>query len=89
METYLITKFILWAETEILLIQNEENMTKVNVNNDIYYYEFMSQPNFELIGITVSMWKQHNFENIFNSDDVLNIQDSIGKFLGLEIGHYI
>ena len=61
----------------MLLIQNEENITKVHVNYNIYYYEVSSQPNVDLICIAVSMRKQQNFETIFNSDDVLNIQDAI------------
>ena len=28
------------------------------------------------------MWKQHNFETVFTSDDVLNIKDAIGMGFG-------
>ena len=63
----------------MVLIQKEENMTEVQVNNNIYYYKSSSKPNVEIIGITISMWKQNDFETIFTSDDVLNIQDAIGK----------
>ena len=56
-----------------MLIQNEENMTKAQVNNNIYYYEVISKPNVHIIGITVSMWKQHNFETIFTSDGASSI----------------
>ena len=54
-------------------------MTKLLVNNNIYYREVSSKPNVEIIGITLSMRKQHIFETIFTSDDFLNIQDSIVK----------
>ena len=52
------------------------------MNNNIFYYEISRKPIFYIIGITVSMWKQHNFETIFTSDDVLNIQYAIGKGFG-------
>ena len=35
-----------------------------------------------IIYITLSIWKRHNFETIFTSNDVLNIQDSIGNLFG-------
>ena len=52
------------------------------MNNKIYCYEFSSQPNVDLIGITLYMCNQHVFETILNFDDVLNIQDYIGKIFG-------
>ena len=58
------------------------NLTKVQVKNNIYYYEVSSKPNVDIIGITVSMRKQHIFETIFTSDDFLKIQDTIGKGFG-------
>ena len=57
-------------------------MTKIKVNNNIFYFELSIQPNVDIKGITVSMWKWHNFETIFTYIDVMNIQDSIGKFFG-------
>ena len=66
----------------MLSIQKEENITKLQVNNNINYYEVSGKPNVDIIGNTLSMWKQHNFETIFTSDDVLNIQDAIGKGFG-------
>ena len=48
----------------MLLIKKEENMTKVQENNNIYYYEVISKSNYDKIGIVVSMCKQHNFETI-------------------------
>ena len=54
-------------------------MTTVQVNNNSSYYEVSSKTYVEITGITVSMWKQHNFETIFTSDDVLNIQYATRK----------
>ena len=57
-------------------------MTKVQVKNNIYYYEISSKLNVYIIWITGSMCKQLVFETIFTSDDVLNIKDAIGKRFG-------
>ena len=57
-------------------------MAKVQVNNNIYLCGASSKPDFDIISITVYMWGKHNFETIFISDDVLNIQDSIRKVFG-------
>ena len=54
-------------------------MKKIKLKNNIYYYEVSIKPYVDTVGITVYMWKQHRFETILTSDDVLNIQDSIGK----------
>ena len=75
-------RFEYYKETEIILILKEENITKVNVINNSYYYEFVSKTNIYIIGITVHMWEKHNFENLFTCDDVLNIQYSIRKVFG-------
>ena len=56
-EASLPIRFVLCSETDMLLIKKEKNMTKVKVNNNIYYYEVSSKTNFEIIGITVSMQK--------------------------------
>ena len=66
----------------MLLIQKEENMKKLKVNNNIYYYELSSIPNVGIIGITLYMWKRHNLEIVFTSVYVLNIQDYIAKLFG-------
>ena len=66
----------------MLFIQKEENMTKVQLNNSFFYYELTSTTNSYIIGITVSIWKQHNFETIFTFNDVLNIQYDIGNGFG-------
>ena len=57
-------------------------MTKVQVDKNIFYFELSSKPNVHIIGTTVSMWKPHNFETMFSSNDVMNIQDAIGKVFG-------
>ena len=57
-------------------------MTKLQANNDILYYKLSRKPNFDMIGITVYMWKHHDFEIIFTSNYVMNIQDYIGKGFG-------
>ena len=66
----------------MVAIQKEENIKKLQVSNKIYYYGVSSKPNVGIIGISVSMRKQHNFEIIFTSEDVLNIQYAIGKGFG-------
>ena len=57
-------------------------MTKLQVNNKILYYQLSIKPNVYTIGITLSMWIQHNFETIFTYNYVLNIQDAIRKIFG-------
>ena len=66
-------RFVLCLETEITSTKEEENMKKLKVNNNIYYDKVSNKPKKFIIGITLSMWKQHTFESIFTSDDVLNI----------------
>ena len=52
---------------------------KVQVKKNIFYYELSSKPNVYIIGITVSMWKEHKYESTFTSNDVFNIQYVIEK----------
>ena len=52
------------------------------MNNEIYYHEVSSKTKVDIIGIALSMWKQHNLKKIFTYDDVLNIKDNIGKIFG-------
>ena len=78
-ETSFPLRVVLCTETETLLIERKENMTKVKVNNNIYYYEVISKSNVHIIGLTVFIPKQHKFGVIFTSDDVLTIQYVIGK----------
>ena len=51
------------------------------MNKNILCFDLSSKPNVDKIGITVSMWKQHDFETIFTSNDVMKIQDAIGMGL--------
>ena len=53
-ETTLPMRFVLLTETEMLLIQKEENLIKIQVNNKIYYYEVISKPNVDIIGIMLN-----------------------------------
>ena len=48
----------------------------------MYYYEVSSEINIYIIGNAVYVWKKHNFETIFTSDDVLIIQYDIGNRFG-------
>ena len=65
-------------------------MTKVQANKNNLYFELSSKPNVDILGITVSMWKQYDFETTFTSYDVMNIQYAIGKVFGsIEIAYYI
>ena len=66
----------------MLFILKEENITTLQVNNNIYYYEVSSKPNVDSIGITLSMREKLNLKTIFTSYDVLNIQDAIAKGFG-------
>ena len=61
----------------MVLIQKEDNIKKVQVNKNIFYYELNNKPNVDVISITVYICKQHNFESIFTSNCALNIQDTI------------
>ena len=72
----------MFTETEMVFIQKEENMTKVQLNKNIFYFELSSKPNVDIIGITLSMWKLHNYGTIFTSSDVMNIQYAIGNIFG-------
>ena len=62
----------------MLLIQKEENMTKVQANNIIYYYELISKSSVEIMGIRVSMRKQHNFET--KNFPLRNMGDTVGRY---------
>ena len=57
-------------------------MTKLQVKNNIYCYEFSSTTNVYTICIILYTRKKHIFKTIFTSDHVLNIQDDIGKVFG-------
>ena len=49
---------------------------------NIFYLEPNSKSNVDIHGITVFMWENHDFETIFTSNDVINIQYVIGKVFG-------
>ena len=57
-------------------------MTKVNVNQNMFYFELSSKPNVDIYGITVSIYKKREFETIFTSNYVMNIQYEIGEGFG-------
>ena len=37
-------------------IKNKEDMTEVQVNKYIFYFEFSSKPNVDILDIAFSMW---------------------------------
>ena len=45
------------------------------MNKNIFDFEISSKPNFCILDITVSMLETLDFETIFTSKDVMNIQD--------------
>ena len=56
-QTYLPMMSVFCTETEMLLVQKKEDITKVQVNKNIFYFQPSNKPNVDIIGITVSMWK--------------------------------
>ena len=52
------------------------------MNKNSFYFELSSKPNFDTLGIALSMWKCHDFETILTSNDVMNIQYDIRKEFG-------
>ena len=88
-ETSFPLRVVLCTETETLLIERKENMTKVKVNKDNFYFVLGRKPNVDTIVISVSMWKQHDFETILNFNDVMNIQVAIVNAFFLEKYHTI
>ena len=80
--TSLPLRFVLCTDNEILSIQKKEDMEKVQVNKNIFYYELSIKPNVDMLGITVYMRKQHKFETILHSNDVMNVKESIGEGFG-------
>ena len=76
--TYLPIKFVLCTETKLLFIQKGRIITEIQVKQILSTFK----TNVDIIGITVSIWKIYDFETIFTSNDVTNIQDAIGKYFG-------
>ena len=68
----------------MVLIQEGENMIKVQINNNIFYCELTFKPNFDVLVITASISKQHDFENILTSNGFMNIQYAIEKIFGFK-----
>ena len=65
-------------------------MTEVQANKNIFHFELSSKPNVCILGITVSMWKHHDFETILNYNDVMIIRDGIGNGLwSIERAYYM
>ena len=81
-ETSFPMRLVLCTEAEMMSIQKKENMTNIEVNQDIFYFELSGKTNVDIIGIIVSMWKCCDFKNIFTSNDVMKIQYTIGKEFG-------
>ena len=57
-------------------------MKNLQVENIIFYHEPSIKPNVDIIVTKLCMWKQYNFETILTYNDVMNIQDTIGKGFG-------
>ena len=47
-----------------------------------FYFELSSKTNVDIRVITVSMWKRHDFETIFTSNNLMSIQDVIANVFG-------
>ena len=50
-------RFILCTDIEILSIQKQIKMKKLQVNKNIFYFELSSKPNFGIVDIAVYMWE--------------------------------
>ena len=73
-------RFIFCTYIEMFPINKKNKKGKVNKN--ILHFQISSKPNVDILGIAVSMWGKHEFETILISNDVMNIQDGIGKGFG-------
>ena len=61
---------------------NQKEIKYDKSKSDPPYFELISKPNFDTMGIKLSMRKQHNFETILTSNDVTNIKYYIEKWFG-------
>ena len=52
------------------------------MNKNTFYFDLISKPNVDILIITVSMCKWYDFETNSTSNDVMNIQNFIGKVFG-------
>ena len=50
-------RFILCTDIEILSIQKQIKMKKLQVNKNIFYFELSSKPNFGIVDIALYMWE--------------------------------
>ena len=71
-EIYLPRVFRLKISSNVINSKKEDVKT-VQVNKNVFYFELISKPNVYILDITVSMCKQHDFENVFTSNYVTNI----------------
>ena len=65
-----------------MVYSKERGYEKSTSEQKYFYFKLSSKNNVDILGITVSMWKQHDFETIFNSNNIMNIQYTIGKGFG-------
>ena len=49
------------------------------MKKSVVYLELSSKHNVDILGIKTSTWKQHDFETTLTYNDVMDIQDEIGK----------
>ena len=54
-KTSFTMRFVVCTYIEMLSTQKQGNMTKLQVNQDILYFEIISKPNLDSLGITVYM----------------------------------
>ena len=62
--------------------QFKKRYEKSTGEKNIFYFELSSKPNFDTVGIAVSMWEKHESETIFTYNDVINILYGIGNGFG-------
>ena len=63
-DTSFTMRFIFCTQIEMLSIQKQEDMKIVKSNQNIFYFELGIKPNYDIYGITVSMWKDTSSDNI-------------------------
>ena len=66
----------------MILFTQKEDTTKVQANKNMFYFEIINKNNVDALGITVSMCRWYDFETIFTSNNVTNVQGAIGKGFG-------
>ena len=73
----------------MLSIQKKGYIKKCRTKIYTFYFELSSKTNVDIICIAVSMQKRHDFETVFTSDDVMNINITLENDLGIEKEHNI